>query len=77
MQTWALALLIIGPILGIIIGAVLGIYFAYKYFKKQLRENPPITEEQIRSLYAQMGRKPSEQQIKSIMATYKRQSQQS
>ena len=35
--------------------------------QKQLKENPPITEKQIRAMYAQMGRKPSEAQIRAIM----------
>ena len=39
---------------------------------KQMEENPPITEDQIRSMYAQMGRKPSEQQIRQIMNNFKR-----
>ena len=34
---------------------------------KQQKENPPITEKQIRAMYAQMGRKPSEAQIRAIM----------
>ena len=40
--------------------------------KKRLEESPPITEEQIRAMYAQMGRKPSEQQIRQIMNNFKR-----
>ena len=34
---------------------------------KQLKENPPINEKMIRAMYMQMGRKPSEVQIKQIM----------
>ena len=41
------------------------------YFEKQLRENPPITEKQIRAMYSQMGRKPSEAQIRQIMNSMK------
>ena len=36
-------------------------------FKKQLQKNPPINEKMIRAMYMQMGRKPSEAQIKQIM----------
>lgn len=43
-----------------------------KYFKKQLKDNPPITESQIRAMYQQMGRKPTEKQVKQIMATFKK-----
>ena len=56
-------------ILGLIIGGVLGYYFTRKQFEKQLRENPPINEKMIRAMYMQMGRKPSEAQIKQIMAS--------
>ena len=56
-------------ILGLIAGGALGYYFTRKQFEKQLRENPPINEKMIRAMYMQMGRKPSEAQIKQIMAS--------
>lgn len=59
-------------IVGIIFGAIIAYKFAKSQFKKHLENNPPITEEQIRSMYAQMGRKPSEAQIRSIMNNFKR-----
>lgn len=55
-------------------GAVLGYFLAMKYFKKQMKDNPPITEQQIRIMYQQMGRKPTEKQIKQIMSTFKKNS---
>ncbi len=64
----------LGIPLALIVGAILGYYFAMKYFKKQLRDNPPITEKQIRMMYQQMGRKPTEAQIKQIMNSFKRNS---
>lgn len=65
--------IIIGVIIGtLIIGIFVGFKIANKMTKKQLEENPPITEEQIRAMYAQMGRKPSEQQIRQIMNNFKR-----
>ncbi len=54
-------------VLGGAVGALLGFYFTRKAFKKQLKENPPITEKQIRAMFMQMGRKPSEAQIKAVM----------
>ena len=54
-------------LVGGIIGAVLGFYFTRKYFEKQLKENPPINEKMIRAMFMQMGRKPSEAQIRQIM----------
>ncbi|MCF0217448.1 MAG: YneF family protein [Malacoplasma sp.] len=62
----------LGIPISLFVGAVIGYILAGKYFKKQLKENPPITESQIRMMYQQMGRKPSEKQIKQIMATFKK-----
>lgn len=62
----------IGIPLSLIVGAIIGYFVAMKYFKKQLKDNPPITEAQIRAMYQQMGRKPTEKQIKQIMATFKK-----
>jgi uncharacterized protein YneF (UPF0154 family) len=36
-------------------------------FEKQLKENPPISEKQIRAMYLSMGRKPSEAQIQQTL----------
>lgn len=41
--------------------------------KKQIRDNPPITENQIKAMYAKMGRKLSETQVKEIMRSIKNQ----
>ena len=54
-------------VIGLLIGGALGFFFTRRYFEKQIKENPPITEKQIRATYAQMGRKPSEAQIRAIM----------
>ncbi len=54
-------------VLGLVIGGGLGFFFTRKYFEKQLKENPPINEKMIRAMYSQMGRKPSEAQIRAIM----------
>ena len=54
-------------LVGLAIGGFLGFYFTKKKFEKELRENPPIHEKMIRAMFLQMGRKPSEAQIKQIM----------
>lgn len=54
-------------VLGLLIGGGLGFYFTRRMFQKQLKENPPINEKMIRAMYSQMGRKPSEAQIRQIM----------
>ncbi len=54
-------------VLGLIIGGGLGFYFTRRQFEKQLKENPPVSEKMIRAMFLQMGRKPSESQIRQIM----------
>lgn len=61
------ALSIMYLVIGLLIGGAAGFFITRYYFQKQLKENPPITEKQIRAMYAQMGRKPSEAQIRAIM----------
>ena len=58
---------IITIIISLIIGGVAGYIYAQKRFQKQLNENPPINEKMIRAMYMQMGRKPSEAQIRQTM----------
>ncbi len=48
-------------------GAALAFFLTKRMFEKQIKENPPITEKMIRAMFLQMGRKPSEAQIKAIM----------
>ena len=62
-----LAMSIMYLVIGLLIGGALGFFFTRRFFEKQIKENPPITEKQIRAMYAQMGRKPSEAQIRAIM----------
>ncbi|MCQ3907770.1 MAG: YneF family protein [Mycoplasmoidaceae bacterium] len=51
MSGGALAGLIIGCIIGgLIIGLIIGFFISQKYFKKQLKDNPPITREQIKAM---------------------------
>ena len=62
-----LAMSIMYLVIGLLIGGALGFFFTRRYFEKQIKENPPITEKQIRANNAQMGRKPSEAQSRAIM----------
>ena len=54
-------------VVGILIGAVTGFFLTKRYFDKQLKENPPVNEKMIRAMFMQMGRKPSEKQIRQVM----------
>ena len=55
-------------ILGVLIaGAVVGFVVSRKVFKRYLEKNPPVNENMIRAMMSQMGRKPSEKQVKQVM----------
>ncbi len=54
-------------VVGLLVGGGLGYFFTRKIFMKQLKDNPPINEKMIRAMFMQMGRKPSEAQIRQIM----------
>lgn len=69
-EAWQVALYCI---LCLIVGLVVGYFLARYIFKKQLEKNPPINENMIRVMYQQMGRKPSEAQIRQIMNSVKKQ----
>ena len=58
-------LIILGAML---VGAVIGFFVSRIVFKKYLEKNPPINENMIRAMMSQMGRKPSEKQVKQVMA---------
>lgn len=66
----------VGAAIGLAVGALIlglvGGFFAARYFlKKQLQKNPPINEKMIRTMFAQMGRTPSEKQVREIMRNMK------
>lgn len=71
MKTSTIIILIVVGVVAIIIGILIGFIICQKYLKKQQEENPPITREQIKAMYRQMGRTPSENQINSIMESMK------
>ena len=59
-------LIILGCILG---GGIGGFIVARKVFKSYLEKNPPINENMIRAMMSQMGRTPSEKQVRNVMAS--------
>ena len=56
----------------LILGLVVGFFGARYFFKKQMQKNPPINENMIRAMFMQMGRKPSEAQVRAVMNSMKR-----
>ncbi|QVK19366.1 YneF family protein [Mycoplasmatota bacterium] len=63
-QIWLFVLIIV---LTIVVGILLGFFIARKYMMKYLKDNPPITEDIVRTMMAQMGRTPSEKQVRQVM----------
>ena len=64
-----LACIIIACIIG---GIIAGFFLSRWFFKRELKKNPPINENMIRAMFMQMGRKPSEAQIRAVMNSMKR-----
>jgi len=58
----------VGLIIGLfIVGLIVGFFLSRWFFKRELAKNPPISENMIRAMFMQMGRKPSEAQIRAVM----------
>ena len=55
---------------GLVLGAIAGFFLARWLFKK----NPPVNEQMIRAMFMEMGRKPSEAQIRKVMNSMKKNS---
>ncbi|QHX36665.1 YneF family protein [Spiroplasma sp. BIUS-1] len=69
MAWWGVLLIAIAAA---VVGGIIGFIITRKVIQKQLRENPPINENQIRAMYRSMGRKPTEADIKKTMNAVKR-----
>lgn len=65
MAWWGVLLIGIGALL---VGAVIGFFIARKVFQNYLEKNPPVNEKMIRVMMQQMGRTPSEKQVRQVMA---------
>lgn len=63
-EIWLFIVLLLVCLIG---GAVASFFIVRYLFKKQLKENPPINEKQIRAMFRSMGKTPSEKQIREIM----------
>jgi uncharacterized protein YneF (UPF0154 family) len=66
MQLWVAIVLIV---VALLVGAILGFFLSQRYFKRYLEKNPPINEKMVRAMMTQMGRKPSEKQVRQVMAS--------
>lgn len=60
--------IIIG-VVALLVGLIVGFLVSRKLFQRELEKNPPVTRNMIRTMYMQMGRKPSEKDINRVMET--------
>ena len=59
-------------VIGLVVGILAGFLIAKRVFTKQLKENPPINEEMIKTLMRGMGRQPSQKQVNQLMKQMQR-----
>lgn len=69
LEIWQFILFLV---LAFVVGAVIAFFVTRWLFQKQLRDNPPINEKMIRAMFMQMGRKPSEAQVRAVMNSMKK-----
>jgi len=69
LQVWQFVLYLI---LCLIVGLVGGFFGARAIIKREMAKNPPVNEQMIRAMFLQMGRKPSEAQIRAVMNSMKK-----
>ncbi len=51
----------------LLVGGVAGFFIARAWFKNYLKKNPPVNERMIREMMRQMGRTPSEKQVRQVL----------
>ncbi len=54
-------------VLALLVGALIGFFLSQRYFKRYLEKNPPVNEKMVRAMMTQMGRKPSEKQVRQVL----------
>lgn len=69
LNVWSWLTPVLVGIVCLIIGAVVGFIISRKVFSRYLEKNPPVNEKMIRAMMQQMGRTPSEKQVRQIMAS--------
>lgn len=64
LEIWQFILIVV---LELIVVAIATFFIVRKIFANQLKKNPPINEKMIRAMMTQMGRTPSEKQVRAVM----------
>ena len=63
---WVLVIIIV---LTLLVGGAAGFFISRAWFKRYLEKNPPVNEAMIREMMRQMGRTPSEKQVRQILTS--------
>ena len=61
---WQFILIIVLEVIGV---SIITFIIVRQLFASQLKKNPPINEKMIRAMMTQMGRTPSEKQVRAVM----------
>lgn len=64
LEVWQFILILV---IELLVVAVATFFITRKIFADQLKKNPPINEKMIRAMMTQMGRTPSEKQVRAVM----------
>lgn len=54
-------------LIGLVVGVIIGFLLAKRIMTKELKKNPPINEEMIKTLMKGMGRTPNQKQVNQLM----------
>ena len=60
-------------VVALVIGLVGGFFGARRYMERYIKENPPISEDQMRMMMMQMGQRPSEKKLHQMMNSMRQQ----
>ena len=63
-EIWQFILILVGELIAV---AIATFFLTRKIFANQLKKNPPMNEKMVRAMMTQMGRTPSEKQVRAVM----------
>ena len=63
-EIWQFILILVGELIAV---AIATFFITRKIFANQLKKNPPMNEKMVRAMMTQMGRTPSEKQVRAVM----------
>ncbi|MFD1421990.1 YneF family protein [Lactiplantibacillus songbeiensis] len=58
-------------VVGVLVGLTGGFFGARHYMQSYLKQNPPISEEMLRTMMMQMGQRPSEKKLHQMLNSMK------